>query len=369
MPDPSGAAQRAPTSPYYRWEVPGKPVSVLLSEDVSDYVLVEGMRGLGLVPRRGAEIGGLLLGRVEPGSPSVVVVEQAVPVECEYASGPTWTLSSKDRIALRGAIARHANGGPAPVGFYRTDTREQLAFSAADLEIFREFFPDKHSVALIVKPRVMQSSVAGFFIWENGAVPEASSLEFAVQPRQALNRRAGVPESLPEPPASTDFEGIPVPGFLGGAEAAADHGLRLPAWYSWWIQIPVLGVLLGGGCLLGWIAAHRATDKFGSSSEQRNPYALSLVVLQYGDNLHLSWDRRAAALASASRGTLTIVDGDRTRTLDLSAAQLRDGSVIYRRLTPEVRLKLEVFVSEKSSVAETWDMVTQTGQSLTKIGP
>jgi hypothetical protein len=368
MPDSSSAAQRAPTSPYYRWEVPGKPVSVLLSEEVSDYVLVEGMRGLGLVPRRGAEVGGLLLGRVERGNPSVVVVEQAVRIECEYASGPTWTLSAKDRTALRAAINDHSRRSPAPVGFYRTDTREQLAFSAADVELFREFFPASDSVALIVKLRVMQSSVAGFFIWENGAVAEASPLEFCVQPRKALSRRAE-PAAPPPPPEATAFDDIPLPGFLGNAEAPAGRSLRLPAWYSWWIQVPLLGLLLAAGCFLGWVGSHRFAEKPAASPERRNPYSLSLVVLEYGNNLHLSWDRSAPALASASRGVLTIVDGDRSRTLDLTGAQLRDGSVIYRRLTPGVRLKLEGFLSEKNSVAETWEVVTQPGRPLTKIGP
>ncbi|HWR52189.1 MAG TPA: hypothetical protein VN428_13845 [Bryobacteraceae bacterium] len=371
MPDSSSAAQRAPTSPYYRWEVPGKPVSILLSEEVSDHVLVEGMRGLGLMPRRGAEVGGLLLGHVEPGSPSVVVVDQAVPVECEYASGPSWTLSQRDRIGLRAAIAEHANRASSPVGFYRTDTREQLAFSAADLELFREFFAEPDSVALIVKPRVMQSSVAGFFIWESEAVSETSPLEFRVQPRQALTRRAVAfgAETPVAQPEHTAFDDIPLPGFLGVPEAPARFGFRLPAWSSWWIRGPLLAALLAAGGFLGYVLAQRFAEKSPISSEPRNPYALSLVVLEYGDNLHLSWDREALAVASAARGTLTIVDGDRIRTLDLSAAQLHDGSVIYRRLTPDVRLKLEVFLSEKSSVAESWRLVTQTGQTLTKIGP
>lgn len=363
MPESSSAVQRAPTSPYYRWEVPGKPVSVLLSEDVSDCVVIEGMRGLGLVPRRGAEVGGLLLGRVQAGSPSVVVIDKAVPVPCQYASGPTWTLSHNDRVVLRAAIAEHTNGLQVPVGFYRTDTREELAFSAADLDLFREFFPEPESVALIVKPRVMQSSIGALFIWEDGTVPETSPLEFALQSRQALTRRAADPASLPDPVPPEFGDEVSIPDFLGSDRSTASKRWRLPKWYSWWIQIPLIALLLAAGCYLGWAAARQFSQPAAASAQQRNPYSLSLVVLEYGDNLHLSWDRRAPALAAASRGTLTIMDGDRSRTLDLNAAQLHEGSVIYRRLTSNVRLKLEVFLSDKSSVAESWELLRQTSQS------
>ena len=47
---------------YYVWEVPGQPVIVHLRLDVVDRLAAEVMRGFGAVPKRGAEVGGVLIG-------------------------------------------------------------------------------------------------------------------------------------------------------------------------------------------------------------------------------------------------------------------------------------------------------------------
>src|SRR5437016_3398515 len=54
----------APTSglPYYVWEVPEK-LTIQLYFDVIDHMYPDIMRGLGALRRRGAEVGGILLGR------------------------------------------------------------------------------------------------------------------------------------------------------------------------------------------------------------------------------------------------------------------------------------------------------------------
>lgn len=78
------------------------------------------------------------------------------------------------------------------------------------------------------------------------------------------------------------------------------------------------------------------------------------MVLQYGDNLHLTWDRQARPIALAERGSLTIDDTGQDRTLDLSAGQLRTGTVSYHRIGSHVLFRLEVFLSGRRSVSETW---------------
>ena len=87
----------------------------------------------------------------------------------------------------------------------------------------------------------------------------------------------------------------------------------------------------------------------------RDPYALSLMVLEYVDNLHLSWDQHALPIENGGSGLLHITDGGQNRTLELSPEQLKSGSVIYRRLSGQVRFRLEVFLKGRRSVSETWD--------------
>ncbi len=65
----------APASglPYFVWEVPEKPISIQFYFDALDRMYPEIMRGLGALKRRGAEVGGILLGRSD--SPGKVIVE------------------------------------------------------------------------------------------------------------------------------------------------------------------------------------------------------------------------------------------------------------------------------------------------------
>src|SRR5690348_7637215 len=84
--------------PFYLWEVPGKPVSIQLHFDVIDRLTPEILRGLGALKRRGAEVGGLLLGRTEPGSPRKITIEDFEPVPTEYLTGPSYNLSARDLV-------------------------------------------------------------------------------------------------------------------------------------------------------------------------------------------------------------------------------------------------------------------------------
>src|ERR1044072_8624712 len=54
------------------------------------------------LPRGGAEIGGVLLGRHEG---SRVTIEDYVPFDCEHATGPSFMLSARDRAKLKELIA------------------------------------------------------------------------------------------------------------------------------------------------------------------------------------------------------------------------------------------------------------------------
>ena len=75
---------RTQDTEYFVWEVPGKPIRVHLHLEVVDRVAAEAMRGFGAVPKRGAEVGGVLIGTIEPGDPSIVRIEDFEPVECDY---------------------------------------------------------------------------------------------------------------------------------------------------------------------------------------------------------------------------------------------------------------------------------------------
>ena len=80
------------------WEVPGQPVVVHMSIDVVDRMGADILRGFGAVPKRGAEVGGILTGSIQPGDVSTVRIDDFEAVPCTYARGPSYLLTDAERM-------------------------------------------------------------------------------------------------------------------------------------------------------------------------------------------------------------------------------------------------------------------------------
>jgi protein TonB len=175
-----GAASAAGS--FYRWEAPGKPISVLMSLDLIDRLEREVLESFKAVTKRGSEIGGVLVGRVVPGAVTTVTVEQFEPVECSYSRGPLYLLTDEERAGLAATVARVKNSaaGLTVTGYFRSNTRRELVLDEEDLAIASESFSDPTNVLLLVRPFAMKPSAGGFFIWEDGRMEgESTSLQFA----------------------------------------------------------------------------------------------------------------------------------------------------------------------------------------------
>lgn len=137
--------------------------------------VIEGFKAL---PKRGAEVGGLLLGRVEDGKPAVVVVEDFEPVLCEYRFGPSFHVSESDRQTLEESLSWFRGGshaGLAVVGFYRSHTRYGFFWSEEDQKLFSAYLPDARNVFLLIKPIRVGHCVADFSAWDHGKLMELST--------------------------------------------------------------------------------------------------------------------------------------------------------------------------------------------------
>src|SRR5579875_1127518 len=143
------AARTQGAPEYFVWEVPGKPVSIHLHLDVIDRMQADVIRGFAAVPRRGAEVGGILLGVIEPGPVSSVRIEDFEEVECEHKSGPSYVLSDEDRARFRAACDHWQPDEARPmyaVGFYRSHTRDSLALAPEDIELLNNLLPSPGNV-------------------------------------------------------------------------------------------------------------------------------------------------------------------------------------------------------------------------------
>ncbi|MGA2435266.1 MAG: TonB family protein [Bryobacteraceae bacterium] len=161
----------APVSASFRWEVPEKPPSILVSLDVIDRLERQVLEAFKAITSRGSEIGGLLLGRIVTGGKRTVFIEDYVPVDCEYSRGPLYLLADADKQRLEEAIANAKSSATLSlVGFFRSNTRKDIALDEDDLGLANDYFPDPNHVLLVVKPMSMRPSTAGFFIWEDGSI-------------------------------------------------------------------------------------------------------------------------------------------------------------------------------------------------------
>jgi hypothetical protein len=381
--------QGSSTSTYYVWEVPDKNIIIHLDYGVVDRLLIEVMRGFGAIPRRGAEVGGILLGSTEPaGDKTIVRVEEFEPVTCEHRRGPSYLLSEGDTNRYEETLQRH-RATPEKrlyaIGGYRSHTREGMGMSAEDLKLYDSYFPESNAIFLLVKPYATRVSVAGFFFREGQRVQtEATYLEFPFR-RRELGGGASPAGRLRDSPgvsagigsAHTSFS-APAGGVadappvdyaeyderpfypshveeeypVEASEAAPEPSVTRFRKTNVWIPLSFIFLLLG--VLVGFQAAlsYKPAKAAGVLSD---PFSMTLAVSRSGDYLHVRWDRHSQAVRTAQRGVLTITESGYEKKVDLDAIQLQNPTVYYRNVSDGVKFRLEVFTKERVSVSENFE--------------
>jgi hypothetical protein len=352
---------------YYVWQVPGAPVIVHLRLDIVDLLAAEIMRGFGAVPKRGAEIGGVLIGAMQKGDPAVVRVEDFKSVACTYRRGPSYLFTEEDAAAFEEAFQRwqpEVSPSAYAVGFFRSHTRDGFALAAEDIELLDHFFPNPSHIALLVKPYATKVNVAAFFTREHGVFPETAQLEFPLRRRELAGEDPLPRRSLLERrPRTRNFEPLSLSEksyrrdaeFIAGEPAGATPTTAAPPATSrirnrWiWVLLPAMFLLLGAA--LGFQAALTMGSRVTANTAQE--FSLSLSVTKNDDNLSVKWDRQSPAIRAAQKGVLEIEDGGYTKPVDLDQAQLQNGTLIYRNSSNSVRFRLTVYPQARVSVTET----------------
>ena len=358
------------------WNVPGHAIQIEYSAAVLEQIRLTAVDGYHQVPHGGVETGGILFGVDQE---NVVRITAWRPIHCEYAKGPSFTLSERDEAALGRALmsfrADPELASLVPVGWYRSHTRSEILLSDGDLAFFNRFFPQSWQIGLIVRPGSFAPTRAGFFFREaNGDIRVQSSYrEFMVAPVLLSDtgmapglmpkpiedptpipngsRAAAlaplndpwVPPAAPEPAPPDEAAGIePWPDLKFASYPARSAG----AWWKWFAAILcVLAAAAGAGY---WFL-------------QPHAQPLSLSVTETGGQLRIAWDRTDRRITDATGGTVDINDhGVRTK-VDLTPADLRSGSVVYARQSGDVGVRLLVVVSGGPPVVESTRFVSPGG--------
>ncbi|MBM3754294.1 MAG: hypothetical protein FJW38_09975 [Acidobacteria bacterium] len=373
----------AGTAPFYTWKPADKAVSVQIQFDIVDRILLEVMKGFGSVPKRGAEVGGILLGTTERNKLGelLVKIEDFEPVNCDHAQGPSYVLSESDRDAFDEACERWQRGPDRriyAVGYYRGHTRDGVCLAAEDLALLEDQFPGDEAIALVVKPYATKVSTAGIFFREEGKFKADSTyLEFPFSRKElgggssgserlTSAARFGQQRVYDEPLFASPPQPQPQPQVLESAPPtaptfgiAADPPKKGKGVRGGWVWIPLSFIFMLLGTVIGFQIALSMRPK-----QPANPWIeawdMALTVKQNNAELLVSWDPLAPAIRNSNRGVLYIQTRTDTHNVEMKGSQLQAGSVIYRSVPERAVFRLEVFPRERATVSETAEFKTET---------
>ena len=384
---------------FYITAFPGGRGEVHISLDVIDRILAEVLRGFGAVPKRGAEVGGILLGsRVATPDPTARILD-FVLTPIEYRRGPSFLLSEKDlKNFARTLQEARAHPQFKPVGCFRSHTRNAPGVTGEDRAFFGRFFPAEDDLFLLVRPYATRVSTAGFIARTKGELPSVPASEFpfrgsALDPsstRERFTRGEGrrpqhdlpMPEPAPQktepPPAKEEPSSVvqrprtvseaasplkrpePEPPVVSlpplprrpvtawTPEFVIDTGDDEPRhWSVWtWLALLLVMAVVPAGYLV-----HRYLPFPWVSSA--TAYRLTITAQTRGSDIQIEWDRTLPLLAQAHSATLVIVDGSSTKTVSLSPDALRSGNTVYQPSSDEVRIELRLQLPGDTTVTST----------------
>jgi proteasome lid subunit RPN8/RPN11 len=137
------------------------------------------------VPRGGVEIGGVFFGAREA---DAIHIQAQRPIRCQYATGPSFTLSVDDQLGLSGLLEKAPAdpdlAGMTPLGWYHSHTRSELFLSPSDLQLYSDFFHERWQIAMVLRPANLQATKAGIFFRERSGTlkSDAPLQEFRLEP-------------------------------------------------------------------------------------------------------------------------------------------------------------------------------------------
>ncbi len=324
-PNDSGEPRRGP---------PASPATIEYSPDALEAVRTAAVDGLYKLARAGLDVGGLLLGQRDGGK---VRILDSRPIACEHSAGPAFLLSQKDEAGLDAQLsslrAEAAAGGPALVGWYRSNTRGGLHLTQADLALWDRCCPEPWQVALVLHPERMKPTRAAFFVrppggWADEPSP-CSVFEVAplfTTPRAPAPQPDAAPASEPAAPAATQEDAAA--GQLSRAAVAASH--RPGFWFMF---------------ALAWcIAAGSLAFALRDYWLPPNVSPLPLRLAESSGQVFVQWDPADARVRAVESGALEVDDGGRHAVYQLAPEQARGGSLTYVRTSHDVAVRLRLFL-------------------------
>jgi len=149
---------------YRSWPtaITGSPhaqIDTVLADDLAFRVL-EGVKAL---PRRGLEVGGLLVGSYDLGA---ICADELSPILCAYPEGPGFTVSE----AEFGPAVESARARGRIVGLYRSRTDGSLDADEQDVVMLRKVFEGRPLVFLVIRQSRTSPAEARLGLWTGSGI-------------------------------------------------------------------------------------------------------------------------------------------------------------------------------------------------------
>ena len=314
--------------------------TILVGERVIAGLRTLAIDGLMALPRRGIEVGGLLVGKA---ADREIEVEGFEEVPCEHRYGPSYALSDSDRQALSKLLAQRT-GGPLPViGFFRSFTYRDPALEQADEAFVSENFPQGDFVFLMLQPRTHEDCVASLRTFHDGQLLPDTEEEPFVFDAAAMPVMEPTPPFAPPPEAPPEtaprdrlVEAAPLvhqrARYLIDADLPPEPARSSRA-RSW--MLPAACALAVGAGIFGfqqWRAAR-----------QPRWTELHLDARPVNSQLEVTWDGFAPRALNATNGLLAVTDGGAHQDIALNSEQIRGGKYTLMPAHPDVALRLILY--------------------------
>ncbi len=413
---------------YFDWDPAGSPVSIHMHLEAVAGLVRDVTEGVKSLPRRGLEVGGLLLGRVEAGERPTVWIERYQRISCEHKFGPQFVLDEADKAELEKAAAGILEGGElAVVGLYRSHTREGFQLDEPDFDLVRRYFSDPSDLILLIKPESASDISARFYVHDKDGGARTAGEPFPFRGRiigstggaeakaderpeevhaESVSRerpRRLVPDFVPSPvvpSVGVPFVGTPSVGTLsvgtpsvGTPSHAEGHpvetgppqflfpprdrvlgeeeeeppsmGERLKKW------LPLVALMLLAGGALWWFSQPASHESPSAAAVSQNEPArpLGLSVEPMGQEWRVSWNPSATALHDARSVQLFVREGDDQNRIDLTPHDLAAGIYKYRPTGNDVTFRLEVVENAGRVSAESFRFVRSAAVAATAPKP
>jgi hypothetical protein len=312
--------------------------------------------GVRLLPRGGAEIGGLLVG--PKSRENGLRVDAIIPLPIEYKHGPSFRMSDSDFAKLAESIESvQSDPKNAVVGFYRSQTRKDETFRETDRQICAAIekthssFADDFLCYFVVAPISRAEKLAHVWMksatdWEySQSLLRANTLPAVpAPPPTALREKDAVETPSKEAPPATE------PVFFDFPEPTITPSWRpSKRFYSTLAIFAATFVISAAG--MGGYNAYEAMLKNRAAAAEAAATAVQVNVppLRMGFSAahenglwKLSWDRGTMEILKPNGALLDIKDGANQQQIHLTPADLLSGTIYYTSRSGDLSFSLQL---------------------------